>query len=476
MVDSFVSWFIGKGLDYTWDRLKMKNNQQDISLEIKEIISSSVKDTVTKYNGIDEWNEEDFFNYLVDQIYNFENNTSMDFWVREVVKTYLEIETIGIEITENWMCVFRENCIKYISQKASISNYFVLCMLEERRRREEQITDESMELINVIKKDINECRKTDMYDGITMINRTIYPYVCRKLTKGCSSGLLELAYGLTDIYDHISEYEKSTTLAKMILMVEKTSNTQFSARHFQILIGCTYSLVIEKDVDVIKKEEILQFAERMFSDIREKIDIWECMDNVDNSEKLFIRGLFESDLGALYTNKADIARKNGDNVKQKEYLEVALYHQNLGESARQGLINIVSEALDKDMSFDAKKRLYQSKSNIAGIYFRLGKYDEAIMKHKEILEYREINGEKSNAYLSKVYIVGCYIEKWKCGILSEIEKEICKRYASECEQFYFEHHDEMRLNDIRKKQDEISKLRLLEKTEDENDEEANNNF
>lgn len=102
--------------------------------------------------------------------------------------------------------------------------------------------------------------------------------------------------------------------------------------------------------------------------------------------------------------------------------------------------------------------LYQSRSNIAGLSYRMGKYDDAIKKHKEVLEYRKRTNKVSDTYLTYEYIAGAYIEKWRRNTISDAEKKECLDFLEMCRKYYEENGDDTRLNEIHKKISAIDKL------------------
>ena len=81
----------------------------------------------------------------------------------------------------------------------------------------------------------------------------------------------------------------------------------------------------------------------------------------------------------------------------------------------------------------------------------MGYYDVAITKHKEVLAHRIIKNEITDAYITKLYIIGGFIEKTRMGELTQNELEECQKLIDECEQYYKNSQDVIRREDIAKK-------------------------
>lgn len=461
MSNELLFWAIEKGVGFLGDAIEQSVDSKRFHKKMCHVISKSVKSAMKECGKEVKWNVLD--NYKLMKFLSkqdiIEPHGLMGNAIKDMMQEYFNAnKKKKAEITEAWIKDFSVKYVTLCSQSPVLSHYILLCAIEEAQRKEEYAAGETYDLINCIKQDIDFNRNTNMYDGIDMVNRTLYPFIFRRLTKGCSSSLLELGYGLTDIYDHISQYDKSVELVNLILKVEKDTYRPMTMKHLRTLIGCTYSLVIAKEENIVKKEKTLGDAQEAFQEIDAEIQKWKGMDNVDNVEKLFIEGLYQSDVGALHTNLADLALKKGDEKEQRNELEKALGHQRLGEKAREKLVRMVEEGLDSELSFDAKKRLYQSKSNIAGIYFRLGDYDKALEMHEEILHYRKSSGAESDIMLTKTYIAGCYLKKRQNKPLQDKEKNVLYTYLDECKNYYQKNEDKMRLDNIIKMAEDFKKL------------------
>lgn len=450
MIESeIISGLIGKGTDFFSDAIKELVNRKMFYKNMRNVILKSVKSAMKDCNKKwNVWDNHRFMKYISKQDI-YELPMLRDNSIRQIMHGYFKAYKINeIKITEMWLKSYNKKHDLLCSQSPVLSHYYLLCAIREEKMKEEYAAEETYDLINCLKQDIDLNRKTNMYNGVDIVNRTLYPFLLRRLTKGCSNNLLELGYGLTDIYDHVSQYDKSVELVSLILKIEKNANKPISMRHLQILIGCTYSLVIAKENDIKKKEKTLYDAQKTFMSIEAEINKWLCMDKVDNAEKLFIKGLYESNIGALHTNLADLAVKTGNEKEQKQELEIALAHHLLGEKARKKLVHMVELGLNSELSFDAKKRLYQSKSNIAGLYYRFGEYEKALELHEEVLQYRKKAEAESDVMLTKTYIAGCYLEKHKNVPIKDQECNMFYTYTEECRKYYKDNGDKDRLNII----------------------------
>lgn len=219
-----------------------------------------------------------------------------------------------------------------------------------------------------------------------------------------------------------------------------------------MLTGCSYSIAIAKVEKLEKKKQLLEKAKERFQVIKQYIDTWIPNENVKWNEFL---GMFESDYGALYTNMADY-EKNRNEELFNEYCKEALQHQEKGEQCREYVYEYYKQA--EEDTREAERVLYQSRSNIAGLSYRMGKYDDAIKKHKEVLEYRKRTNKVSDTYLTYEYIAGAYIEKWRRNTISDAEKKECLDFLEMCRKYYEENGDDTRLNEIHKKISAIDKL------------------
>lgn len=311
-----------------------------------------------------------------------------------------------------------------------------------------QILKEYKRFLSIFRNEINTKRKGDMYSGIEYLNSTVYPFVLDGLVSGCSEDLINMAYELSDIYDHISEYQRSDAIVSKILSIIQSNNAKHTYDSLKKMIGCIYSQVIRKDFDCLQeKERCLDSAENQMNQIEPIINK---MNFDSNAESYFLRGQFESIFGALYANKADLEMKKQEYSEEKysQFLHTALSHHQKAESIRKQLVAMN----DRRFKSDATSQLYQSKSNIAGIEYRLAQFESAIEKHLEVLNYRMSRKDVTKAFLSKLYILGCYCRLLENGkTLSARDEEQCKRFLTECSDYYRQTSDILRINEIENK-------------------------
>lgn len=475
-----VGWTLGKVADEILNKIRATEPQ--VEAEIIKAVDSAFETMFDRYEMV--WNPKVLKEYLkdnkditVDDLLYMTNEDIKEMMARypkEEANDANPLETKMYKeafekITQEWKTEWFKVCMQRMANSESASNYMMLYLLVGQQELVKQREKDYEELVYAVKRDIDECRNTNMYDNLTMINRTVFPYVANKLKVGCSDIVLELGYALTDIYDHVSEYDKTTTLANLILDMIDKSNDVYSKKQLQTLIGCTYSLTITKGDSLEHKEGLLEEAKKRFDRIDQYLQKW--LPN-DNADYYFIKGLFESNVGAWYTNMSDLEKKKGNDEASDEYLELALEHQRKGEENRQRFFDIYRDSLNREAKEEAEKRLYQSKSNIAGILYRLGQLDDALFMHKEVLAYRNRTEKQSDAVLSLEYISGVYIEKWKLGAIENAQKKECKEYLELCKEYYHTNGDEHRKKSI---QEKIDKLTELEKKDADKDKDKENN-
>lgn len=444
-------------------------NTTSLYEKIIEVVDVAFQQTCKEHKM--EWNSQILKEYFKDNGIN-SVDTLLDMTsdkIKEIMKCYPkdEIENMsdndkklfemGLEkINEQWICDWRDNYLNRFSANPEVTNYLLLRFINEERSRQKINADKRFEdikqLAQLIKDDIDKSRTKNMYDNIVMLNRSIYPFVLKRLTPGCSDMVIDIAYALTDIYDHVSEYEKSEQIGDLIYNVITQQNEISSIKELRMLTGCAYSIAIAKVEKLEKKKQLLEKAKERFQVIKQYIDTWIPDENVKWKEFL---GMFESDYGAFYTNMADY-EKNRNGELFDEYCKEALQHQEKGEQCREYVYECRKQA--EEDTREAERALYQSRSNIAGLLYRIGKYDDAIKKHKEVLEYRKRTKKVSDTFLTYEYIAGAYIEKWRRNTISDAEKKECLEFLAMCRKYYEENGDDTRLNNIHKKISAIDKL------------------
>lgn len=455
------SIIMGRLIPYVIDSFNMPNLKEIVT----EAMDAAFDQTFTENDM--EWNSMILEEYLKDNDVDGLLNITSD-EMKDIMKKYPknEVREMDIDeernyergltkITDEWILDWYNHFMEEISRRPIATNYLLIKLLYEVKLKQNKDDIKQYEdvkkLANAIKDDIDKSRKNDMYDNLKMLNRSVYPYIRKRLNHGCSDIVIDIAYALTDIYDHVSEYDKSEEIGDLIYDVITSEKRVSSIKQLRMLTGCIYSITIAK-VAPEKKRNLLDKAKKRFETIKKYIDKWDVDDNMEWESFL---GMFESDYGAWYTNMADLEKERNVELCNK-YCEKALQHQREGEKYRYNVYKVYENA-EEDVS-EYKRALYQSKSNIAGLLYRMGEYDEAIEKHEEILDYREQEKRISDAYLTREYIAGAYIEKWKAKNISNVEKKKCLEFLNMCKAFYEENRDMLRLKSINDKLEITEKL------------------
>ncbi len=464
LLECIESLFTGNLISNVKDFLDIPN----LNEIVVETIDAAFEKTFKEYHM--EWNTNILREYLndndncFDSLLNINSNKMKDIMRKYPKKEVQEMDIDDkrnyeeglTKITDEWILHWYNHFMQEISKRPIVTNYFLIKLLYEEKIKQnsDEIKryEDVKKLANAIKNDIDKSRKTDMYDNLKMLNRSVYPYIRERLNQGCSDIVIDIAYALTDIYDHVSRYDESEEIGDLIYDVITRENQISSIKQLRMLTGCTYSITIAK-VDPEKKRNLLNKAKKRFETIEGYIKKWNVDDNMEWESFL---GMFESDYGAWYTNMADLERKRNNLELYNKYCEEALRHQKEGEKYRCNVYNVYEKA-EEDVS-EYKRALYQSKSNIAGLLYRMGEYDKAIKKHEEILEYRQQAKRVSDAYLTREYIAGAYIEKWKEKNISYEEKKKCLELLNMCKIYYKENCDMSRLKSIKDKLEIIKKM------------------
>ena len=312
----------------------------------------------------------------------------------------------------------------------------------EREYKHKEVIEESKILLKNVTRGIKEDRKIDLYQQAKHFNKYLYPFLIDSLKKTCSSELVDCAYYLADIYDRTSEYDKATTLADNIVrLIKNYDKKDLSVHQIRQLIGCSYSYTIVKGYDKTKKADFLAKAEETLRDVRDILDayVWD-----NETDRCFLEGLYISDYAGFLMNKAGLAMEEGNLKERKELLKSALTCHKEAATIRESIIRKKIFTEETGPEEVMTRSLFQSKSNIASVLYQLGYYDEAITKHKEVLSQRIKNNELTDAYITKLYIIGGFIEKARMGELKKGELEECQKLIGECEQYYKNSHDVIR--------------------------------
>ncbi len=448
-----AGWVMTKSLDRIWG--DFTDEDPDLKKDILSCAGKAIAESLTKYD-ITEWNQEDFEEYVIAK--NEIRIVDMLFYTNEewkkLAKDFLNDNHSEI-FDDDWVQCFEEIYKEKLIASDYIEKYLIVSILQTNERNKRETREETQKLSDLLLKDIQHKKEQDLYEESDILDNVIYPFLSEYLKPGCSVWLLELAYALADIYDRTSKYEKSMEIVNKILdMVDKTGRVK-TKDNLQKLIGCTYSYIIAKVDNSNRKEKMLKKAGEDMEKIRAYIDTWNV---ATNKERLFIEGLFESDYGAYFLNMSDLAKKQGKKKDCKRFLKDALLHHKKGEEYRKELVEHVVSKYDDDY-LDNVRRYFQSKSNVAGTLYRWEMFDEALIKHKEVLEYRERNGEISNVILSKDYITGCYLGLMKKINISDEQMVECQTYLNECEEYYQKKGDTIRLDEIERKKRKFDVLK-----------------
>ena len=331
----------------------------------------------------------------------------------------------------------------------------------EKEYKSNDVLEESKKILINLARGIKEDRKIDLYQQARYFNEYLYPFLIDSLKKPCSSELIDCAYYLAGIYDRTSEYERATALADSIVKLIKTyEKKDLSVHQIRQLIGCSYSYTIVKGYEKSRKVNLLNKAEVTLGFVRDILNDY-TWDNV--IDKWFLEGLYASDYAGLLMNKAELAKAEGNQEERKKCLESALKYHNKAAKIRENIMmkkNFTDETGPEEV---AERSLFQSKSNIASVLYQMGCYDEAITKHKEVLAHRIVKNEFTDAYITKLYIIGGYIEKAGMGELTQGELEECQKLIDECEQYFKISQDVIRKEDIENKKKRLEEYLTCKK-------------
>ncbi len=279
---------------------------------------------------------------------------------------------------------------------------------------------------------------------------------------------INYGYWLGGIYERGKQYDKSAGLAHKFLEIlgEEGITKRISKYHsIRFTIGLAYSLAIAKSDNNSIRKANLDEAEKTY--IEPLSDGKTLLEEIDDAElpdvrKFELRGLYYSDYAAFRINKGQFLKDNHESGYEDEFEKALAIHKE-GVHDREKYLELAETEHDKK---DAKARLLQSKSNVANVLFHMGRYDEAIEVHKEIVSESESTARIH--ILSETYILGSYICKWK------LEKSIS---ADEEKEFLYYLKDskalakdsETLLRDITDKEDQYNSLKHPDSDNDNRD-------
>lgn len=445
LAETILTFAINEGLSRGLSALS-----PELDEKIRKAIISATKVTLKKLppKGTDRGNIEDALvketNELLDS-----QMTSME--ILDEIKQKIEKFVDDEKIDPDWINHFNDNCMREFAKDEESSRYMVLAILNENKEKEQRMVREYQALIQTFMNYIYRNRKGNIYEGLEFLEGTVEPFVIDRLRPSSvpSSCVIELAYGLSDIYDKTNQGARLEKLANKLLDVLANSKVPLSKDRLQKAIGMTYSLTqVERD-DINKKKEDLENAEKAYEKIAAALERYDKELDSEN-DHLFLEGLFKSNYGALWLKKFDI-----DN--EPDYIKKAIDNYKEALSCREALYSALKDSCDELAIKAAEKRVYQSKNNLASAYYRAKDYDNSLKLHKEVLEYRERNNFTYDIYLSKKYIAGCLIEICKREKnLTEDGKATIGRYLEDCIEYYSDNEIEneygrkIRLEDCKK--------------------------
>lgn len=426
IIGLFLESISGMGISNILERIQDMN--KDMQSDILNCINNALKKFLKNYEGL-KWEKKKLLNYIKN------NDLTID-KIEEMQLKDLIIKVFNggkaFDLPDNWERDFYRICINEFSQKQNVSNYLLLMTVyfqrEERKKQEEQKYLEYTKLSYLIQENFDTAKQEDLYEGLNFINNTFYSCFCDLAIDGCSQELLGIGYWLTNVYEYTSDYEKSVKIAHILLDHFLNNVSRIDKFILHKLIGCAYTLGIAKINDFEKKEKCIQETFDLFSKIDSMIKKWKYR---SRSDYLFIMGLFYSNFAASSINRYDWEFKHDKD--EKKYLikckQVLNYHLK-SKKYREELNSFCKTS-------DSIIRLYQTNSNIAGIYYRLKEFEKSISLHKEVLNYWiEIN-DKTRAMMSKTYIIGNYIELWNfTNEIKDEELKECLEFLNECKEFY----------------------------------------
>lgn len=251
---------------------------------------------------------------------------------------------------------------------------------------------------------------------------------------------IEYGYWLTDAYERAKRFDMSTRIAKKLLSLIGGNNAAFELGEYRKIrfdIGLVYSLSIAKVREPDHSENLQTAKDAMEGKIKEELE----KSSLDENRRNELWGMYHSNYGALKMNEGLVSRSLGDEEKAEADFQEALEHHQQALEIRKEL----TKAYAKDMPFEtygrAASTVTQSMNNIASTVFQLGKYEEAIEQHRQVISRWEGNGQIGKAYTSRKYILGCFIEKWKKDgrIPADEEKEFL-RLLDDCKSYYTDEH------------------------------------
>ncbi len=289
-----------------------------------------------------------------------------------------------------------------------------------------------------------------------------YQVFCDKINLESSPVFIDIGYWLTDIYERTNDFAKSANIANDIIKIIETQYQKegtIKNEHIRKLIGCAYSMILFKEEDYARKLKLLSDAKPILIQAKGFLERQHTDNKISNNDYLELKGLLNSDLGALSTNYYD-NDSNHKVISEQEYLSESLaYHKEALEARKKWLANLSTASSDKTNPIQTA--IAQSTSNIGGVYYRLGDYNRALKDQNSALDIFTKVGEKTRAYAAKGYIIGIYLKFWDKdpGRPATKDYKVCCEYASELATAFFTRHEQKKAKEIY--DDKIVPLRNL---------------
>lgn len=363
-------------------------------------------------------------------VYNLSEKTMRD----------LIIEVCGEEISvylrkDRFFDIFIKSYLDTCLKDDAITKYMLvskICGLEkEKEHLILQTEEEYNKLIEYINADIQRNRKGDMYNNVNFVLDILCPFCMDNLRTGCSRNVLNMGYDLTDILEHIGEYDRAVELAETIFEIS-LSHEEMDAEAIQKSIGCAYTFTIARPKNAGDREKLLNAAEVLLN---------HC-DRILNSERIslskleqwYLRGLFHSNHAAYLLNRGQMAEEGSVDGYEK-YYEEALQEHEKSLDYREKYFDSLS-SLDEVGKDKAQRRIIQSKSNIAYSKEYLRQYDIAIEEYENVLKMWDDKNEITRLFLTKRYIVRTYLKKAELELLTLDQKKHCLVYLQDCLEYY----------------------------------------
>ena len=214
--------------------------------------------------------------------------------------------------------------------------------------------------------------------------------------------LVRLFYGLSDIYDNISEKEISMEIADVVSRNMITMES-FPLERARMLSGIAYSInnCFNSMADLEKADKLLESAKN----IVEKLGI-------TNNERV----RYAHTYGKILSNYGSncISKGKFDSSQANDYFAKALeWHRSALEFRQNQLYRLY---IDVNVRKKMKAEVATSYTNIATTYFWLKQYKKAIEYHLKAYEVRKELGNENAQSVNSQRIIGCVLEIYKCNL------------------------------------------------------------